>query len=301
MLNDETVISKIILGTAQLGQPYGIANASGMPDATMADLVLDEAWDGGINCIDTARVYGESEARIGRWIASRDHHPYIITKVEKIPEDTLNPARHVRQSVEASLELLGVVSIDGLLMHDPADFTQSGVTSALHDLVQEGKVGAYGVSVYHPEDALNALMGHGIKMIQAPMNLFDRRIETSGALDRCAEAGVTVFARSIFLQGLFFLKPDELPEPRAEAVECLRQLERLADSIGYTVAELSLMAVRDTPSISSLVIGAENPRQVNEFLAMASGPPLSDSEREAAFEFGIGLPEEVFNPRLWQK
>lgn len=90
--------SRLVLGTAQLGMKYGIANTSGAPAKDEAFAILDAALEGGINTFDTAAAYGESEGVLGAWIGSRAAKKdiYIITKIAGDDPATM------RREIEAS-------------------------------------------------------------------------------------------------------------------------------------------------------------------------------------------------------
>ncbi len=282
-------ITSISLGTVQLGQSYGVANQDGMPDHDEAMAVLDTAWANGVRAFDTARAYGEAEARIGAWMKSRGHRPFIVTKASSA----------VRDDMVQSMSDLGVSFLDGLMLHNARDFSVPGVADTLGQLAADGLIGGFGVSAYQVEDVDAALAIPSLAMVQVPFNLFDRRMETSGVLASCKAAGVTVFARSVFLQGLFFLDPDNLPDHLADAAGPLRNLRAFADEIGRSLPELAIVAARDTAGISSLVIGAERTSQASEVFELATAAPLTDNEREATFMIGAGLPETIYNPGLW--
>lgn len=293
-------ITPITLGTVQLGQAYGIANQHGMPRDDEAMAVLDAAWNGGVRSFDTARVYGQAEARIGAWMTARGHRPFLITKVEKMVDD--HPCGPViQENLARSMAELRVDFLDGLMMHSAADLFRPGAIDSLNQLIADGKIDGFGISAYHPEDVDRALEVPGLAMIQVPFNVFDRRMEKSGTIARCKAAGITVFARSLFLQGLFFLDPKTLPEYLAEAAKPLRQLHALAHEMSRTVAEIALVAVRDTPGVSSVVVGAERAEQIREILTLSAAAPLSEDIRETVFHIGAHLPERIYHPGLWKK
>jgi len=297
----ETSVSSfgpVTLGTVQLGQAYGVANPGGMPGKDVAMKVLDAAWNGGVRSFDTARIYGQAEDRIGSWLAARGHRPHLITKVTKLGDDAAS-TNLVRYCVSTSMAALNVDFIDGLMMHSAQDIFRPGVLDSLEKLKTDGVIGGFGISAYAPEDVDKALTVPSLSLVQVPFNLFDRRMETSGVLDRCIATGVTVFARSLFLQGLFFLNPETLPDYLSAAAEPLRQLRAYADDLGRSVAEVALVAVRDTPGVASLVVGAECADQVKDTLAISKAAPLSSAERKAVFHIGDGLPERIYHPGLW--
>lgn len=291
-------ITPITLGTVQLGLPYGIANRNGMPSDEEALEILEAAWMAGVRTFDTARVYGVAEARIGSWTAATHHRPFIVSKVPKLENDT-ECADHIRKSITETLANLGVNFLDGLMLHSSTDLFRPGVQDTLIQLLAEQKIGQFGISAYDPGAVDRALEVPGLSILQIPYNLFDRRIETSGVLSRCKAANINVFARSVFLQGLFFIDPDALPQHLAEAAQPLMQLRTFAKDIGRSLTELALVMVRDTPGIASMVIGAERASQIIEIMSLSTAPPLSDDQRKAVFKIGENLPERIYHPTKW--
>ena len=79
-------ISVLSLGTVQLGLNYGINNADGKPTQEASNAILDCAMAKGINCLDTAAAYGDSEVVIGNWLKTVDpaKRPFIVTKAARI-------------------------------------------------------------------------------------------------------------------------------------------------------------------------------------------------------------------------
>ncbi|MBC8273361.1 MAG: aldo/keto reductase [Chloroflexi bacterium] len=155
------------------------------------------------------------------------------------------------------------------------------------------------MSVYTPEEVERALELETIEAIQVPINIFDHRLIQTGLLDQLKEKNFIVFARSIFLQGLFFLDARILPPGLALAHGPLRRLEELSHHKEISIAELALTFVRDLPGITSLVIGAETPNQVLEDIDLMKSPPLSSELREEMMSAFSNQPPELINPSLW--
>jgi aryl-alcohol dehydrogenase-like predicted oxidoreductase len=107
----------LILGTAQLGQPYGIANKSGQPDQTTATAIVQAALDGGVSTFDTAQGYGQSEIVLGsalKQLRAADKVK-IISKLS--PTLTLADAGRLSSSVRNSLDRLGVSMLYCCMFH----------------------------------------------------------------------------------------------------------------------------------------------------------------------------------------
>jgi len=156
-----------------------------------------------------------------------------------------------------------------------------------------------GVSVYTPEEVEHALELEAIKAIQVPVNIFDHRLIKTGLVEQLRDKNFIVFARSIFLQGLFFLDAKNLPPSLALAENPLRQLQELSHHRGLGIAQLALTFVRDLPGITSLVIGAETRNQVLQDIDLMKSAPLSSELREEIMSLFSNVPLEVINPTSW--
>src|SRR6476469_11017023 len=148
--------SEISLGTVELGMEYGIAAAGERlrPDEAESARLLHRALDLGINLIDTARVYGDSEAIIGRAIAARRSEFYLVSKGPTFP-DLLPGERRQRMidSVQESLRQLRTAQLDVLLLHTVAtDGLSNGeLADVLDGIRARGLTRFTGVSVYGPD------------------------------------------------------------------------------------------------------------------------------------------------------
>ncbi len=280
-------LSNFTLGTVQLGVNYGIANNAGKPSREKSFEMLRAALAAGVTSLDTASAYGDAEDVLGMFFAREqlDEAPFVTTKFIAERE---NPAQSVCDSLNASLKKLQISSVDAFLMHRWADMEQYGeaVPDTLAALAQEGKIGVYGPSVYRPEEIDIMFENPGYQAIQIPMNLFDQKLIHMGYLDEMKQRGITVFVRSVFLQGLFFLEPDEIRDPLLieAAVPHLSALRRMAEQENMSVAQFAISFIRDIPGVTSLVLGADTPAQIQENVALMEGPAISEAVRKEAAE-----------------
>ena len=107
---------KLALGTVQFGLNYGIANLAGQVGLTEAQAILSHARKCGLDTLDTAVNYGDSEQRLGE-IGVTDWQ--VISKLPALPEQCDDVATSVRNQVQASLERLRNTKLQGLLLHRP--------------------------------------------------------------------------------------------------------------------------------------------------------------------------------------
>lgn len=285
-------ISNMSLGTVQLGMNYGIANESGKPDRKQSYSMLAEALDNGITSLDTARGYGESEEVLGSFFKENRHSlPFITTKfMTTLPAGSSAEMveKEIVESVESSLSRLGVKKVNCILMHRPEDMTKHGniVPNTLKKLINMGYTDIVGVSVYFPDEVDTMLKNDLYQAIQIPMNLFDQKLIHSGHLERLRQKNICTFVRSVFLQGLFFLDPYNMKDPDLNlyAAPHLKKLHLLAERSSMSVAQFAISFIRDLPGVTSLVLGADTPKQVRENISLLDGPMIGNTERQEALE-----------------
>jgi len=297
-------ISRMTLGTVQLGLNYGIANIEGKPDEEKAFRILDSAFGSGVNCLDTAADYGDSEMVIGKYLSERNKirsEVCIVTKFKLGRISGSDVETNMMRSVEKSLKNLHTDYLDILLMHDANEFSAFGnkITEVLEKLLTEGIIKMAGASCYKFSE-IEAMMGNEIyHAFQIPVNLLDMRITRGQGAARLKEK--LVFARSVFLQGLFFLDPANLKGNLKEIDKYLIRINEIAGEMNVSVAQLSAAYVNSHTYIDSLVIGADNPEQVRENTRLLDFKPFSDKTLNLIEEKLKGAPDWLLMPSLWDK
>lgn len=285
-------ISGMSLGTVQLGMNYGIANNGGQPDLQQSFSMLSAALEGGITSLDTARAYGESEDVLGAYFKKYSGKmPFLTTKV---PQFDLNSEHEIEAfivgSVETSLEKLGVSKVNCIMLHNSTNLYKNGEVTAkcMEGLIGRGYTDMVGASVYTGDEVAEMLKYPVYTATQVPMSVFDQRLIVSGTVSALQERGVVTFVRSVFLQGLFFLDPENIKDPLLieYAKPKIQRLREFADFEGMSVAQLAIAFMRDVPGITSLVLGADTKSQVMSNLQYFDVPPISEKTRslmESAF------------------
>ena len=276
-------ISPMTLGTVQLGMNYGIANNAGKPDEEKSFAILRTALEGGVTALDTARAYGDSELVIGRFLKQwQGEMPAIITKIPTLQGDSPKELeKFVTESVEQSLERLGVSKLEAVMLHGAKDPIIHGkaCADAMQALVAHGYTDKVGVSVYTAEDIKGMLPHDVFSVTQVPMSIFDQRLIADGSVEKLQAHDYTVFVRSVFLQGLFFLDPDKMDDPvlQEHAAPKIRLLNNIAGELGMSVAQLAIAFMRDCAGVTSLVLGADTPEQVRSNIAYFDTPALDQT------------------------
>jgi aryl-alcohol dehydrogenase-like predicted oxidoreductase len=280
---------KLVIGTAQFGMTYGIANKNGQVSLDEVSLILNLAKHKGINTIDTAKSYGRSEEVIGEYIrANQDNIWEIITKLghdANVSKDFNDSARKMNNQLSA------------VLAHSTDLYLSEKYQSAMDKISCKGMIKT-GVSVYN-EVELDRILSSSFKpdMIQLPMNILDTRLIRSGILSVLYEIGIEVHVRSVFLQGLFYLSQLEIKNKFHDAVTHLDKLRSIALSTGLTLAELSLRWVESIDQVSKIVLGVDNSSQLKSHLKTLDKEVSSSAFWEildVQFEN-----ESILNPSLW--
>jgi aryl-alcohol dehydrogenase-like predicted oxidoreductase len=296
--------SPLTLGAVQLGLPYGVANVVGQPNEGEARDILETAVSSGISVIDTARAYGNSEERIGAWRSNSPHRRglHIITKTPPLEGDTDQELRSaLRSSIVASCQALQVPRLDVVLVHRETDLLKRAVADALVEAAAEGLIGAFGASLYRPDIGLQLIETVPVSALQVPGSLVDDRFQRAGVLTAAKAAGVAVFVRSIFLQGALLMEPEKLAENLNALAGPLSAVREFARKHGRTPIEVLILAMRDMPGVSSLVVGVERATQLPPLAAAIRARPLDETELEALRRIVGQLPDHVINPSAWPR
>lgn len=291
---------KLGLGTVQFGMDYGMSNPRGKTPLAEVDRILRLAADNGIQVLDTAALYGDSEVVLGGLLPS-SHDFRIVTKTPSFKTPTINAADviHLRDTFYRSLENIRQRNVYGLLAHHADDLLVPGgerIFEGMRCLLEEGLVRKIGVSVYSGQQIDGILERYTPDIVQLPLNLFDQRLSDSGHLEKLKRRGVEIHARSVFLQGLLLAEPDRIPayfSPISDKLECYaRFLE--ANKLSRLQATLAFAAKqRDVDVVLAGVTSAAELRDIFSALDAVSGLDLDMSVLKVA-------DERMVNPSLWK-
>lgn len=316
-------VSEISLGTWAFGGDWGQV---GEDDAYAA---LDRAVDLGVNFLDTADVYGDgrSERLIGRLLGDRPNDEiFVATKAgRRLDPHTAEgyDAENLAGFVERSLTNLGAEALDLLQLHCPptGTYRRDETFEALDTLQEAGKIRHYGVSVEKVEEARMALEYPGVKTVQIIFNIF-RQKPAEEFFPLAQERNVGILARVPLASGLLsgkmgadraFDENDHRSFNRSgEAFDRgetfsgvdfetgLRAAEELKGLVpeGATLAQFALRWILMHPAVSCAIPGGKNPAQVEDNVAAANLPPLSDEQMRRAKEiYDASIRPEVHH--LW--
>jgi aryl-alcohol dehydrogenase-like predicted oxidoreductase len=260
-------MNKLALGTVQFGLRYGVANISGQVAPAAIAAILQRAGQAGIDTLDTAIAYGDSEARLGEAGVSSWR---VVTKLPSLPDGVSNVFEWVESQVRGSLQRLKIAGLDGLLLHKTADCVGplgADYVRALNELKARGWVRSAGISIYDPSELDAVWPVWQPDIIQAPCNVLDRRLLQSGWLEKLRLAGVRLHVRSVFLQGLLLLPKSRRPESFAPWTTLLDRWLDWCVEHEITPPQAALGFILSLPGVERLVVGVDSGAQLDEILA----------------------------------
>jgi len=280
----------MVLGTAQFGMDYGIANIAGKPTQKEVFNILSLAWENGVRCFDTAPDYG-SEKLLGEFITTNGLQDEIrvLTKIPSL-EGTSDHQQSIRKSTELSLKNIGC-PVHVLFFHHPAD-------SALilkdpdffRSLLYEYPVSNLGASVYEPQDVEKLSRCLFELAFQFPFNVLDRRFE------QVRMPHGKRYARSIFLQGILATKNGLRSNTPKELIELQKEYhEKLAahhlNPSGFAV---SFVALNDT--VDHFLIGVDSVKQLRAILNLKQ---YEQYDMAVLDMLSVGTDKQWLDPRTW--
>lgn len=307
-------VNRMVLGTAQFGLMYGIANTNGQPNQSQVDTLIQTAIANGIQYLDTARAYGDSEQVLGKALSGGwDSRTTIITKLSPLddcPDDaSLSVVKaYVEQSIYKSCHALRVKTLDVLMLHRAQHLTawQGNAWQSLCKLKQQNVICRLGVSVQSPEEALSALDFEAVEFIQLPFNILDYRWDA--VIEKISQVRVdrplVIHARSALLQGLLTSSNLDLWKRAccpnaADVIEWLRSKAEIYSS--DDVVDLSLRYVCSQHWVDGVVIGVETSQQLIDNLTKVSGDNWTDDMISTIIRDRPHVPVETLNPAKWKQ
>ena len=295
-------VSELALGTVELGLEYGIpiAGASHKPDFTQAATILNSALDLGINFLDTARAYGDSEEFIGRALMGRRHEYILATKIASESINDLTDSqlcRRVEQSLLTSLSKLRTDYVDILLIHSASSEMLaecSKLLACMRDFVRRGMVRFVGASVYD-EAGLVAISQGGFDMLQIAYSALDRRPEEL-LLPLAEEQGMALVARSVLLKGVLSDRYRKLPIELNSLAAAAARLEEIACESGMSLPELAYRYVQAGSVVS--LCGTCHLHELKTAIDCVARGPL-DPDVIARVRTVIVVDSHQLNPGNW--
>ncbi len=284
---------RLALGTVQLGLPYGIANQAGQVSRSEAKSMLQLAIASGIDTLDTAVAYGDSEMCLGEVGAQ---HFKLVTKLPVVPDDCGDVSAWVQQQVNLSLLRLGVTAVYGLLLHRPDQLLGANgakIYQALQALKDKGQVQKVGISIYSPSELEALIPRFHFDLVQAPFNLVDRRFYSTDWMQRLKDNDVEIHTRSAFLQGLLLMNQSDIPSKFAPWGGLWNSWHEWLLEQNGSALHACLAFSLSFPEIDRVIVGADTVSQLEQIVSAVNDHPKYDLPNIQCDD------ENLINPARW--
>ena len=288
-------MNRLALGTVQFGIPYGVANQTGQVTRAKAKVMLQLAAAHGIGTLDTAIAYGESEDCLG---AIGTEGFKLVTKLPPVPDGCSDVNSWVQEQVAASLSRLGVSKLYGLLLHRSDQLLGLDGKKLYHSMQgfkDSGQVQKIGVSIYAPNELEAITKLFQLDLLQAPFNLVDRRLLTTGWLQRLKDGGVEIHTRSSFLQGLLLMPYEAIPSKFSPWAELWRNWHDWLANHSITALQACLAYPLSFSEIDRVVVGADTVNQLEQIIHLAQATTTNDLPDISSED------ENLINPSYWSR
>jgi len=284
-------VSEIGLGALEIGRdwPYWREADEGFsrPEESSAIRIVHEAIDLGINFMDTAPAYFQSEAILGKALKGKRQQVILATKCGEWFDGQNSvydySANATEKFIENSLKQLQTDYVDLLQIHSGnVDVVRRGETlEAMKKSQKEGKARFIGISLDSEDAAHAALDDGGYDCIQVSYNLLRREMEKT-VFPKAVECRVGVIIKDGLGAGRLSSKHEQLPENQLK--ESIRKANRLASEVGLTLTEFCLRFVLGNQSTSTVIVGTKNIEHLRANTASCGDPEKTGMVRKKAAE-----------------
>jgi aryl-alcohol dehydrogenase-like predicted oxidoreductase len=287
-------MSKIILGTVQMGLNYGINNNIGKISIEESHKILSKAYLSGIGTLDTAELYGDAHQVIGQFHRNQPDSKFKI--VTKVPHNI--GFKSFENKVKKYLEDLEVKSLEVLMFHSFESFISNPeIILDLVDLKSRGFIEHIGVSVYTNDQLEYLLNEDEVSVVQLPFNLLDNYTIRGSLIKQLKVKGKIIHTRSAFLQGLFFKNTNNENTIVQKLNPQLKILKQIALKSNCSMEELALGYCLKQDSIDNVIIGVDSINHLDANLK-ASNYAIGEEIIQKINTIRVE-DSDLLNPSLW--
>ena len=285
---------RLALGTAQFGLAYGIANIEGQISQSSALEILEYCKLIGLDTLDTAIAYGESEQYLGSFGVTNFN---VITKLPCIPEGCADIKNWIMEEVDASISRLNITNLYGLMLHRPEQLLGpygEEIMLALLSLKKSGTVQKIGISVYSPDEFTELFSEYDFDIVQCPFNIIDRRLVNSGWLAKLKASGVEVHVRSSFLQGLLLMPRDEIPDQFSQWDSLWDDWHEWLVKNTLSPVDACIAYVLSHCNIDQVIVGVDSKIQLEQIVSAIESNSIKTFPDISSFD------SNLINPSNWK-
>ena len=247
--------NKLVLGTVQMGLPYGVNNSVGKISFENSCEILAQAFDLGISTLDTAEAYGDAHRVIGEFHRANPKVKFDV--ITKIPHDIDD--LKIEERIEKYCQELHVDCLEVLMFHSFDSYQNNQhLLAMLNNIKIQGLIKNIGVSVYTNEQLESLLDDDLISVVQMPFNLLDNESIRGNLMQKLKDKGKKIHTRSAFLQGLFFKDSSSDNVIAQQLSKQLLDIKMLANEAHVSIASLALGYCVAQKNIDQVLIGVDS-------------------------------------------
>jgi hypothetical protein len=252
------MINKVAIGTAQFGYDYGIANKEGKIKSSEIINILKYVKKNKIKYLDTSNAYGKSEKEIGNFYYKTGFKFKVITKYSKC-------FGTVDNQFKKTIENLGYKpSI--ILAHQSKDYLNKNFNNELFNIKKKNPEIKIGASVYNIKEFKRILSFRKPDVINVPLNILDQEFDNKNFIETIKKKKIKVQVRSIFLQGIFFLKLNLLQKKLPLLKNAVGKIYDLKKKNKKSINDLLINWIKSKYWIDKIIIGCDNIGQLRQNL-----------------------------------
>ena len=283
--------SKIILGTAQFGMRYGVANKKGKIKYNEIHKILNFLKNNNFNYLDTARAYELSESEIGKYFLKTKKKFNIITKYSfKNNGSIINQFEKTRNNLNYTPSII--------LAHNYKDYLSEQFHEEIKILKKRYSIKKIGVSLYNVNEIYKVLKFKKPDIVQIPLNIFDKRFLDKKILKLLKNKSIKIFARSIFLQGLLFKDENFLFVNFKNIKKKYLQILKIAKYEKVSLGELSLIWAFNLKQIDNIIVGIDSFEHLKHNL-LTLKKQISKKSLLQLKKINLNN-NQIINPNLWK-
>ena len=284
----------LCLGSANFDLNYGINKKKAINNKDLKK-IINYAGKNNISFIDTATSYKNSEKKIG---ILNKYNFKVITKLPLIPKKIANVENWIINKVQESCYRLKTKSLYGLLIHDTKELKNKKRSKKIYQvfdyLLKKKIVKKIGLSVYNPKELDLFFKEYNYQIIQIPVNIFDRRLISSGWGKKLSKKDVEIFARSIFLKGLLLRDADKIPKEFSRWNKKFINFEKWVKKKKINKAEACIRFVKSFKEVKKIIFGVNNIEQLKENI-------IFSNKNKILFPTNLNINSgKILDPRKWK-
>lgn len=294
---------RLCLGTAQFGLNYGISNDQGQIAPDQVEKILELAHHHKIKWLDTSADYGTCEEALNAYPELIQNFK-ITTKSTKYSSDSneefASITKRYKDQLKKTCRNLHRSHADIYYLRSPEDMFYcygKKVSDFLISLKDDGIIKKTGISIYNAQQIDDILKYFTPDVVQIPCSIFDQRLLDSGHIQKLHSMGIEIHARSIFLQGLIFIPPEQLPDFFTPISSHLRLFHNKCHKKNLTSLEAALSFVLSQDMISRIIVGVSSVQNLQEIIdAVSKVSCITNNWEDMKLD-----DEKYLNPANWEK